>query len=245
MKKVFFLVTTMIVGVIFAKGTQLFAFSSYVDEMQSNVITSVFTSVSRASEEYEEKDTIAAAIVTHSDVNLKFTNDEVHPWTINENVVQNGNCGIKNSTSILSVNYKSNYKTEFSFDWSSYNYSAHSNLIVYVDGVAKGNTSDYSYSTCRFFIEAGEHVIVFKDSIGNSTSTNNFSYIKNVVIKEMRPLNATVLTEKSQPLNFINEGVWPWTIEDGYIQSSNYGHRNSVSNFSTTFTIEKPSKFSF
>lgn len=245
MKKVFFLVTTMIVGVIFAKGTQLFAFSSYVDEMQSNVITSVFTSVSRASEEYEEKDTIAAAIVTHSDVNLKFTNDEVHPWTINENVVNNGNCGIKNSTSILSVNYKSNFKTEFSFDWSSYNYSAHSNLIVYVDGVAKGNTSNSSYSTCRFFIEAGEHVIVFKDSIGNSTSTNNFSYIKNVVIKEMRPLNATVLTEKSQPLNFINEGVWPWTIEDGYIQSSNYGHRNSVSNFSTTFTIEKPSKFSF
>lgn len=245
MKKVFFLVTTMIVGVIFAKGTQLFAFSSYVDEMQSNVITSVFTSVSRASEEYEEKDTIAAAIVTHSDVNLKFTNDEVHPWTINENVVKNGNCGIKNSTSILSVNYKSNYKTELSFDWSSYNYSAHSNLIVYVDGVAKGNTSNSSYSTCRFFIEAGEHVIVFKDSIGNSTSTNNYSFIKNVVIKEVRPLNATVLTEKSQPLNFVNEGVWPWTIEDGYIQSSNYGHRNSVSNFSTTFTIEKPSKFSF
>lgn len=246
MKKVFFLVTTMIVGVIFAKGTQLFAFSSYVDEMGSNVMTNVFTSISLASsEEDAEKDTIAAAIVTYSGVNLKIANDEVHPWTINENVIKNGNCGIKNSTSILSVNYKSNYKTELSFDWSSRNYSDHSNLTVYVDGVARGNTSISSYSTCRFFIEAGEHVIVFKDSIGNSTSTNNYSFIKNVVIKEVRPLNATVLTEKSQPLNFINEGVWPWTIEDGYIQSSNYGHRNSVSNFSTTFTIEKPSKFSF
>lgn len=237
--------TTMIVGVILAKGSQLFAFSSYVDEAGSNVMTNVFTSISLASEEDEEKDTIAAAIVTHSDVNLKFTNDEVHPWTINENVIKNGNCGIKNSTSTLSINYKSNYKTELSFDWSSRNYSDHSNLIVYVDGVARGNTSNSSYSTCRFFIEAGEHVIVFKDSIGNSTSTYNYSFIKNVVIKEVRPLNATVLTDKSQPLNFVNEGVWPWTIEDGYIQSSNYGHRNCVSNFSTTFTIEKPSKFSF
>lgn len=237
--------TTMIVGVILAKGSQPFASSSYVDEVLSNVMTSVFTSTPLASEENIKTDTIAAAIVTHSDVNLTFTNDEVHPWTISGNVIKNGNCGIKNSTSIVSINYKSNYKTEFSFDWSCRNYSDHSNLTVYVDGVAKGNTSNSSYSTCRFFIEAGEHVVVFKDSIGNSTSANNYSFIKNIVVKEVGALSATVLTEKSQPLNFTNECAWPWTIEDGYIQSSNYEHRNSVSKFSTSFTITEPSKFSF
>lgn len=234
--------TTMAVGVILAKGTQQFAFSSYVDEVLANVSASA---VSLTSEEVEETDTIAAAIVTRSDVNLRFTNDEVLPWTINENVIQNGNCGIQNSTSILTLNYKSNYKTELSFDWICYNHSNHSALTCYVDGVAIGNTLHSSYSTCRFFIEAGEHVIVFKDSIGNSTSTRNYSYIKNVVIKEVKPLNATVLTEKSLPLDFVNEGDWPWTIENGYIQSSNYGNRNSASRFSTSFTVTVPSKFSF
>lgn len=98
--------TTMIVGVILAKGSQPFASSSYVDEVLSNVMTSVFTSTPLASEENIKTDTIAAAIVTHSDVNLTFTNDEVHPWTISGNVIKNGNCGIKNSTSIVSINYK-------------------------------------------------------------------------------------------------------------------------------------------
>lgn len=199
-------------------------------------------SISSIVEPYDE---ISDAIASQSDVELYFTNDETYPWTISENVLSNGNCGEKYSTSILSMNYKSDYKTELSFDWMSYNSANHSPLVLYVDGVEFANISSSSYSSRRFFIEPGEHIVVFRDSIGNSTNTNNYSNIKNLIVKEVRPLESTILTEKSQPLVFVNNGEWPWTSENGYIQSSNYGCRNSVSRFSTSFTVTKPSKFSF
>ena len=192
-----------------------------------------------------ESDDIAAAIVTYSDVEVAFENDATYPWTIVDNVVKNGNCGVKNSSSVLTMSYNSNYKTELSFDWLMYNYSSHQPLRVYVDGVFQGSTNSSSYSSKRFFVDAGQHVIAFKDSIGNYTSTSNYSYIKNIKIKEITPLENTVLSPNSQPLTFTNDGSWPWTVEDGYIQSSNYGNSYSASKFSTTFTIDKTSKLSF
>lgn len=191
------------------------------------------------------KDSIAEAIVTRADVPVSFKNDDVNPWTISGEAVKNGNCGKSYSTSTLTMNYSSSYKTELTLDWRCYNYSSHSALRIFVDGVQKYSTTNSSYNLLRFYIEPGQHIIVFKDSIGNSTNTNNYSYIKNIKIKEITPLENAVLTEKSKPLHFENNGTWPWTIEDGYIQNSNYGTANSTSKFSTTFTIDKLSKFSF
>lgn len=194
----------------------------------------------------QEKDSIAEAIVTKADVPVSFKNDEVNPWTISGEAVKNGNCGKSNSTSTLTMNYSSSYKTELTLDWLCYNYyGSHPALCIFVDGVQKSSTTNSSYNPLRLYIEPGQHVIVFKDSIGNSTSTYNYSYIKNVQIREITPLENAVLTEKSKPLTFENNGTWPWTIEDGYVQNSNYGTANSTSKFSTTFTIDKPSKFSF
>ena len=191
-----------------------------------------------------ESDDIVAAIVTRSDVTVTFENDVTYPWTIVDNVVKNGNCGVIKSSSVLTMSYNSSYRTELSFDWLANNYNYHS-LYVYVDGVFEGSTSSSSYSSKRFYVDAGQHVIAFKDSIGNSTSTSNYSYIKNIKIKEITPLENTVLSPNSQPLTFTNDGSWPWTVEDGYIQSSNYGDSYSASKFSTTFTIDKISKLSF
>lgn len=191
------------------------------------------------------KDSIAEAIVTRDDVPVSFKNDEVNPWTISGEAVKNGNCGKSNSTSTLTMNYSSSYKTELTLDWLCYNYSNHSDFCIFVDGVQKSSTTNSSYNSLRLYIEPGQHVIVFKDSIGNSTSTNNYSYIKNIKVKEITPLGNAVLTEKSKPLTFENNGTWPWTIEDGYIQNSNYNTINTTSRFSTTFTIDKPSKLSF
>lgn len=194
----------------------------------------------------QEKDSIAEAIVTKADVPVSFKNDKVNPWTISGEAVKNGNCGKSNSTSTLTMNYSSSYKTELTLDWLCYNYyGSHPALCIFVDGVQKSSTTNSSYNPLRLYIEPGQHVIVFKDSIGNSTSTYNYSYIKNVQIREITPLENAVLTEKSKPLTFENNGTWPWTIEDGYVQNSNYGTANSTSKFSTTFTIDKPSKFSF
>lgn len=197
----------------------------------------------RASE--SETDTITNAIVTRADVNVSFTNDETNPWTISGDAVKNGNCGKSYSSSTLTMNYSSSYKTELTFDWRSYNYSNHTVLRLFVDGVQMKSTTNSSYNSIRLYIEPGQHVIVFKDSIGNSTRTENYSYIKNLKVKEISPLETAVLTENSKPLTFTNDGDWPWTIEDGYIQNSNYGTAKSISRFSTTFTVDKLSKFSF
>ncbi len=192
-----------------------------------------------------ETDSIANAIVTRADVSVSFTNDETNPWTISGDAVKNGNCGKSYSSSTLTMNYSSSYKTELTFDWRSYNYSNHTALRLFVDGVQMKSTTNSSYNSIRLYIEPGQHVIVFKDSIGNSTRTENYSYIKNLKVKEISPLETAVLTANSKPLTFTNDGAWPWTIEDGYIQNSNYGTANSSSWISTTFEIDKPSKFSF
>ena len=80
----------------------------------------------RASE--SEADSIADAIVTRADVSVSFTNDETNPWTISGAAVKNGNCGKSYSSSTLTMNYSSSYKTELTFDWRSYNYSSHTAL---------------------------------------------------------------------------------------------------------------------
>ena len=183
-------------------------------------------------------------VVTRMDVPLTFTNDDKYPWAISGEALKNGNCGVKNSLSKLTMNFSSAYKTELSFDWLCRNYSNHS-LSILVDGVQTNTTTTNSYNTIRLYIEPGQHVIVFRDTIGNSTSTNNYSYIKNVKIKEISPLENAVLTGNSQPLTFTNNSKYPWTIEDGYIQNGNWSVSQTASRFSTTFTIDKTSKFCY
>lgn len=192
----------------------------------------------------EYAEIVADSIVTRSDVELTFQNGGTHGWFHSGKTAQNSNSGEAYSTALLSMNYQSEYKTELTFDWLCRNYSNHS-LFLYIDGIYKASVSNSSYESCRFYIDAGNHVILFRDSIGNSTSTNNYSYIKNIKVKEISPLETAVLSENSEPLTFTNDEVWPWTIEDGYIQNSNYGTANSSSWISTTFEIDKPSKFSF
>lgn len=192
-----------------------------------------------------ETDSIANAIVTRADVNVSFTNDETNPWTIQSGYIQNGNIGKEKSSSTLSFTYTSEYKTELTFDWACYNYNNH-RLYLYIDGAQRGTTTNSSYNKLRFYLEPGAHVITLQDTIGDYTYLQrDWSRIKNVCIKSITPLESAVLTNNSLPLSFDNRGTWPWTIEDGYIQSTNYGTANSTSKFKTSFVIEKPSKFSF
>ena len=195
----------------------------------------------------EGADSIADAIVTRADVPVSFKNDEVHPWRVEDSaaVIRGNNQSNYNSTSWLTMKYSSDKHTELSFEWARYNYDYHEPLQVYIDGVYKGNTTSSSYSSKRFYLNAGEHIVAFRDSVGSYNSDRNWSGVKNVKVKEILPLETVVLTEDSKPLTFINDGEWPWTIEDGYIQNSNYGTANSFSRFTTTFTIDKTSKLSY
>lgn len=188
-----------------------------------------------------------ADFVSYSDVDITIINDSIYPWIHNEGTttITNTNCGIAYTSSTLSLSYESDKMTEFQVDWLSYNYSSHQPLQLYIDGVLTKTTNSSSYSTPRYYLPAGEHIITFCDSIGNSSSTNNYSRISNLRIREIQPLESVVLTENSKPITFTNDSIFPWTIEDGYIQNSNYGTAYSSSTFSTTFTVDTPSIFSY
>lgn len=194
----------------------------------------------------EKEDTIAKAIVTRADATLVFINDGINPWIIKDgSTIQNGNCGKSYSSSTLTISYTSPYKTELSFDWACRQYYSDHALSLYIDGIETASTTNSSYKTQCHYIEAGTHVIVLRDTITDTYEQYDWSQIKNLSVKEIRPLETAVLSPKSQPLTFSNNGEWPWTIEDGYIQNTNYNRANTASSFSTTFTITKPSKFSF
>lgn len=185
------------------------------------------------------------AIVTRADVPVTFVNDPTYPWEISGTEARNGNYGTRYSTSWLTMQYSSTYRTELSFDWYEYNYSNHQPLQLYIDGTLVSNTNNSSWNLTHFFLDAGDHVVAFRDSIGNSSSSSNRSGVRNIKVKEVRPLETAVLTENSQPLTFSNNDTYPWTIEEGYIQNGNYGKANTTARFSTTFTVEETSKFSY
>jgi hypothetical protein len=186
-------------------------------------------------------------IVTRADIPVTITNDENHPWSVDGTTatIKGNDQSNYYAASWLTISYGSDKRTELSFEWARYDYGYHDALQVYIDGVYKGNTTNSSYTSKRFYLDVGEHVIAFRDSVGGYNYSRNWSGIRNVKIKNITSLENSVLTENSQPLLFENNGTWPWTIEDGYIQNSNYGTAYSSSRFSTTFTIERTSKLSY
>ena len=194
--------------------------------------------------EFSAGNVISNAILRSGSLDVEWENDSIYPWTIGTTSVENGNQGVKNSSSTLSFSYSSEMRTEVTFDWACNNYSGHS-LKLYIDGVYMASTTNSSYTTKRFYLDAGTHIITLQDNIGNSSSTSNWSGIKNVRVKNIQPLEEYVLTEKSEPITFVNDGAWPWTFEDGYIQNSNYGTAYSVSETSAIFSIDERSKLSF
>jgi hypothetical protein len=183
--------------------------------------------------------------VTYTDVPLSFSNDATYPWTVNGSEAQNGNKGVRYSTSWMKMEYTSASRTELIFDWYEYNYSQHQPLQLYIDGVLTSSTSNSSWTTPRFYLEPGEHVIAFRDSIGNYSNSNNRSAVRNIRIREVKPLATALLTGNSMPLTFTNNSSYPWMIEDGCVEHNTRGESNKGGKFSTTFTLDKTSKLSF
>lgn len=189
-------------------------------------------------------DTVALRVVNQTDAVVSFVNDETNPWTVGDDWVENGNSGVRNSLSTLSFSYSSETKNELSFDWACYNYSDHI-LMLYIDGIYVDKTTNSTYKANRYYLDAGSHIISFQDSVGNNTYTQNWSKVNNICVKNILPLENYLLTEDSEPMKFENDGDWPWIYKDGYAQNCNYDKKETASGFSTTFTVTKPSKFSF
>lgn len=191
----------------------------------------------------EQTDELSTLLVEGS-LPVTFTNDADYPWTVEGRYATNGNLGVERSKSSLIFRYSSTLKTELSFVWAFYNYT-NQYLRLYVDGTLYASCSSHEENALHFFLPAGEHVVEFRDSIGISTNPYNWSQVSNIRVLEIVDVAGTVLTDKSLPIEFINDEDYPWTVEDGFIQSSNYGINNSKSTLSTTVSIDKPSKLSF
>ncbi len=190
-------------------------------------------------------DNISPVVLAEGSLPVTWTNDDTYPWLVGDGYIHNGsNVGKKNTSAWISFSFNSNFQTEVKFDWLCYNYSGHT-LYLYIDGVYTDYTTNSSFNTKRYYLQKGQHVISFKDSINNSTSTSNYSRIRNVKVTEINDLAAVVLAEGSKPLVFKNDETWPWIPMNGYIQNSNYGKQNTASRLSTTFTIDKPSVFKY
>ena len=185
--------------------------------------------------------------VVSSVVPVTFTNDAEHPWTVEGNtaIIRGTNQSNYYAASWLTMAYATTTTTQLSFEWAFYNYGDHVNLQVFIDGKYLASKSNSTYSKKIFILEPGEHIVAFRDSVGYRNYTGNWSGVKNIVIEEYKTLESTVLTKNSIPIAFETGGEYPWTTESGFVQNSNYGISNSASRFSTTFTIDKLSRFSF
>lgn len=181
-----------------------------------------------------------------ADVPLAFTDDENNPWFVErENLIRRDN-GKSYYASWLTATFTSAYRTQLSFDWH-YDYQTAGQL--YIDGVLAENCGTghtyYNFGSRHFILEPGEHIIAFRDTVAGRDSRKYFE-IKNLRLKELRPLETAVLTDKSMPVTFTNDDpISPWTIEDGYIYWNSWCNANRSAKISTTFTVDKTSKVQF
>ena len=194
---------------------------------------------------YEDDGTLQDVIMS-SDVKTAFSNDLDNPWWQNGwGELYNGNRGKTYSTSWLQMTYSSTLRTELKFDWYSNYYSDyHAPLQLFIDGVKVSEVQNGSWTTTRFYLEPGDHVVAFRDSVGRNTYCSDCG-VRNISLRQLHPLETAVLTANSQPLTFINNSATPWTIEEGYIEHTNFGIANTASSFSTTFHVNQTSKLSF
>lgn len=194
-----------------------------------------------------ENDSLLHAITQDGSCTIQAINDKKYPWTVADGYAYNGNDGYSKTISSIQFQYASDYKTEVSVNWARYAYYSNSHFLwMYVDGALFKTCTSSSDSQVRFFLPEGTHFIEFRDSINSSYSLgNDWSRISNLKVREIVDVASTVLTENSLPITFTNCEDYPWTTEDGYIRSSNYGVANSASQLSATVTVDKPSLLSF
>ncbi len=181
------LMALTIVGAIIANSRLLSVTSFFTNEIESEEPTSVATSPALAAED-ETVDSIAAAIVTSSDVDLTFTNDETYPWTVEDGYVQSSNYKQANSVSKFSTTFTVTKPSKFSFTSSTYYYENNNSpsssyySYHYFDFKINGERymgRNYGAGTTCLMLEPGEYTMEWRDTIYNS-SYNFKSQVSNI-----------------------------------------------------------------
>lgn len=201
-----------------------------------------------------ESDDINTAILVEGSVPPTWTNDATNPWYIVENT--DGTSYIRtpetaensNFSTTLSFSYTSSYPTELTFEWSAYStYSHPQTLIVKIDGEEKMRDDNYSWESLRYMIPTGTHTIDFiSGGVHGVDDARIYTAIRNLRILECKELETACLKEGSLPLTFENDPDNMWITDNGYIRSTrNINGGTPPSKITSTFTIDKPSVFSF
>jgi len=194
------------------------------------------------------------AIVLEGSIPLTWKNGNTYPWIINDGKLQNGNSGVKNSTSKITLTYSSEEVTTFSFKHIFPSSSDYQHLKVLIDG---NQVLDKHYtsisSTAETFekrLPKGEHIIEFIDTIKN---TSNYYYCRIYDVKvteqpgaSIADINKYIVSEESIPLEWSQDIELPWRLVDNkYLENGNYGFSKSVSKVSFKYNCTNPTTFSF
>lgn len=205
--------------------------------------------------ETPNSDDINDVILVEGSVPVKWTNDATYPWELTETEIVTPLISENDKTCTLTGTYTSAYPTEIKFDWYRRRYSDPEKIELYIDDVLYRTITTYYtssnpwYAVTPVIIPAGTHVIRFVNYSGNNASNsvkNGYrGAIRNVRVWQCKELEKSVLTSQSMPITFKNDSTNLWITENGYISSngSKLGD-GSTSTISTTFTIDKLSKFS-
>jgi hypothetical protein len=141
-----------------------------------------------------QDDAISNLINENSDLQVEIINDAVYPWMVTSaNEIQCGNVGKQNSSSTLTLTFESTHDTRFDYEWYSYMYSSYYHRVeLFIDGEQRKWAENINWGHYRLYLEAGTHVIQFKDSIGNYTYNNPSSLLRNLSIREFDWVDVTV-----------------------------------------------------
>ena len=206
----------------------------------------------------QSADALKAALISSSDVDVTIVNDATYPWvpSADTTYITNGNLGHAKTSSTISISYSSERSTEIKVDYTChYNQNWSSsyphNLYLYIDGVLQQTApsgSNNSYVTPRYYLPAGEHVITFRDSIGNNTSTDYYSRIKNLRIREIIPLETVDSIAQNSDVKLTvlyNDPLYPWLYDaaNGCLTNDNLGFAKTSSTITMSYASDKVTEF--
>lgn len=144
-----------------------------------------------------QDDDISTLVNSISDPQVVVDNDGVLPWYItNGNEIRCGNYGKTKSSSTLTLTFTSEKETRLDFERYFYSYSNDWHFLeFYIDGERKflySNGGTYDWSHSRYYMEAGSHVIQFRDSIGSSITNSPRSHLRNISIRDFDWVDVTL-----------------------------------------------------
>lgn len=149
-------------------------------------------------------------------------------------------------TTTLSMSFTSEYNVDLNYSIYYHNFYDGDSFKVVVDGVEESVGYSYWESVHKIIPKGtGTHKIDFVYTSAAKSSDSYFAAIRDVNLIEYKPLETACLKQGSIPITFQNDPEHPWLTKDGYIQSMTADLDNITSTIATTFTVDKPSLFSY